>query len=72
MCKSDTWRSAGQGPFTYEALRPEDIVFQPLKQERSFNARELLQVRSCQTRLAMQRACLLLLPSVFRHGLAAS
>ncbi|KAK9822691.1 hypothetical protein WJX81_001468 [Elliptochloris bilobata] len=32
-----------QGPFTYEALRPEDIVFQPLKQERKFNAQELLQ-----------------------------
>lgn len=40
--------AAGQGPFTYEALRPEDIVFQPLKQERTSNARELLQVRSCQ------------------------
>ena len=34
-----------QGPFTYEALLPEDINFVPLKQTRSFNARELLQVR---------------------------
>jgi hypothetical protein len=33
-----------QGPFTYEAQRPEDIVFTPLKQKREFNARELMQV----------------------------
>lgn len=32
-----------QGPFTYEALPPEDISFVPLKQSREFNARELLQ-----------------------------
>jgi len=31
-----------QGPFTYEALPPEEIRFVPLKQEREFNARELL------------------------------
>ena len=37
-------RAVGQGPFTYEALRPEDIVFRPLKQEREFSARELLEV----------------------------
>ncbi|BDA44356.1 Phenylalanine-tRNA ligase beta subunit [Coccomyxa sp. Obi] len=32
-----------QGPFTYEALSPADIVFRPLKQTREFNAAELLQ-----------------------------
>lgn len=32
-----------QGPFTYEALPPEDIVFTPLKQTREFNAKELLE-----------------------------
>ena len=32
-----------QGPFTYEALPPEDINFTPLKQTRSFNARELME-----------------------------
>lgn len=31
-----------QGPFTYEALHPEDIIFTPLKQTRDFSARELL------------------------------
>lgn len=31
-----------QGPFTYEALPPEDIRFTPLKQTREFQARELL------------------------------
>lgn len=31
-----------KGPFTYEALPPEDIRFVPLKQTREFNARELL------------------------------
>lgn len=31
-----------QGPFTYEALPPEDITFVPLKQTRTFNARELM------------------------------
>lgn len=34
-----------QGPFTYEALAPADIVFTPLKQTREFSADELLQVR---------------------------
>ena len=32
-----------QPPFTYEALPPEEIKFVPLKQEREFNARELLE-----------------------------
>ncbi|CAG9465528.1 unnamed protein product [Pedinophyceae sp. YPF-701] len=31
-----------RGPFTYEALPPEQIRFTPLKQEREFGARELL------------------------------
>lgn len=34
--------SAIQGPFTYEALPPEDISFVPLKKKQQFNARELL------------------------------
>lgn len=34
-----------QGPFTYEALPPEEIKFTPLKQTREFNAAELMQVR---------------------------
>ena len=33
-----------QGPFTYEALPPEDIKFVPLKQSREFNAKELMEV----------------------------
>ncbi|GAB4814215.1 hypothetical protein N2152v2_001261 [Parachlorella kessleri] len=32
-----------QGPFTFEALPPEDIKFVPLKQTREFNAKELLE-----------------------------
>ncbi|GLC71953.1 hypothetical protein PLESTF_001188500 [Pleodorina starrii] len=32
-----------QGPFTYEALPPEDIKFVPLKQTREFNAKDLMQ-----------------------------
>ncbi|PKA65024.1 putative phenylalanine--tRNA ligase beta subunit [Apostasia shenzhenica] len=32
-----------QGPFSYEALKPEDITFVPLKQARSFRADELLE-----------------------------
>jgi phenylalanyl-tRNA synthetase beta chain len=32
-----------QGPFSYEALPPEDIEFTPLKQTRSFNAKELME-----------------------------
>ena len=33
-----------QAPFTYEALPPESISFVPLKQKRSFNGKELMQV----------------------------
>ncbi|KAG2482402.1 hypothetical protein HYH03_018663 [Edaphochlamys debaryana] len=32
-----------QGPFTYEALPPEEIKFVPLKQTREFNAKDLMQ-----------------------------
>eukprot|EP00884_Botryococcus_braunii_P012239 jgi/Botrbrau1/21015/Bobra.0144s0029.1 len=32
-----------KGPFTYEALPPEEIEFVPLKQKRKFTARELMQ-----------------------------
>lgn len=32
-----------KGPFTYEALPPEDIKFTPLKQTREYNAKELLE-----------------------------
>lgn len=31
-----------QGPFTYEALPPEDIKFTPLKQTKEFNAKDLM------------------------------
>ena len=33
-----------QGPFTYEALPPQDIKFVPLKQTREFRADELMDV----------------------------
>lgn len=33
-----------QGPFTYEALPPEDIKFVPLKQTQEFKANDLMQV----------------------------
>ena len=33
-----------QASFTYEALPPEKINFVPLKQKKSFNAKELMQV----------------------------
>ena len=32
-----------RGPFTYEALPPEDIAFTPLKQTREFRADELME-----------------------------
>ncbi|KAK8965788.1 putative phenylalanine--tRNA ligase beta subunit [Platanthera guangdongensis] len=32
-----------EGPFSYEALKPQDITFVPLKQEKSFRADELLE-----------------------------
>lgn len=33
-----------QGPFSYEALPPDQIQFVPLKQKREFKADELMQV----------------------------
>lgn len=35
--------SAIQGPFSYEALPPEDIKFTPLKQTDEFNAKDLME-----------------------------
>jgi len=35
--------SAIKGPFSYEALPPEDIKFTPLKQTKEFNAKELME-----------------------------
>lgn len=32
-----------QGPFTYEALKPEEIVFAPLNQEKVMNGKELME-----------------------------
>lgn len=32
-----------KGPFTYEALPPEEIVFAPLNQERTMNGKELME-----------------------------
>lgn len=50
LCRNRTLVAIGthdlatvQGPFSYEALPPEDIRFVPLKQTREFQARELLQ-----------------------------
>ncbi|KAF8543977.1 hypothetical protein BDD12DRAFT_725165 [Trichophaea hybrida] len=49
LCRQRTLVSMGthdldtvKGPFTYEALRPEDIVFAPLNQEKVMNAHELM------------------------------
>ena len=32
-----------KGPFTYEALKPEEIKFAPLNQEKVMNAKELME-----------------------------
>ncbi|CCX32535.1 hypothetical protein FPQ18DRAFT_376621 [Pyronema domesticum] len=49
LCRQRTLVSMGthdldtvKGPFTYEALKPEDIVFAPLNQTKVMNARELM------------------------------
>lgn len=49
LCRQRTLVSMGthdldtvKGPFTYEALAPEDIVFVPLNQTKVMNARELM------------------------------
>jgi phenylalanyl-tRNA synthetase beta chain len=34
--------AAVKGPFTYEALKPEEIEFVPLNQTKKMNARELM------------------------------
>lgn len=36
--------AAPQGPFTYEALPPDQISFVPLKETREFKASDLMQV----------------------------
>ena len=50
LCRQRTLVSMGthdldtvKGPFTYEALKPEDINFVPLNQEKSMNGYELMQ-----------------------------
>ncbi len=42
VCVCDSRMS--QGPFTYEALPPDEITFVPLKQTREFKASDLMQV----------------------------
>ncbi|KAA8894231.1 hypothetical protein FN846DRAFT_913124 [Sphaerosporella brunnea] len=49
LCRQRTLVSMGthdldtvKGPFTYEALPPEEIIFAPLNQEKAMNARELM------------------------------
>jgi phenylalanyl-tRNA synthetase beta chain len=50
LCRQRTLVSMGthdldtvKGPFTYEALSPEDIVFAPLNQEKVMNGKELME-----------------------------
>lgn len=50
LCRQRTLVSAGthdldtvKGPFTYEALPPEEIVFAPLNQEKVMNGKELME-----------------------------
>ncbi|KAL7271584.1 phenylalanine--tRNA ligase subunit beta [Rhizina undulata] len=50
LCRQRTLVSMGthdfdtiKGPFTYEALTPEDIVFAPLNQEKVMNGKELME-----------------------------
>jgi phenylalanyl-tRNA synthetase beta chain len=35
--------TAVKGPFTYEALKPEEIEFIPLNQTKKMNAKELME-----------------------------
>ena len=49
--------AALQGPFTYEALRPEEINFVPLKQKKTYQSRQLLEVTSCFSSLIDLGAC---------------
>ena len=48
--------AALQGPFTYEALRPEEINFVPLKQKKKFQSRQLLEVTSLMSCLSKAAA----------------
>jgi hypothetical protein len=41
--------SAIHGPFSYEALPPEDIKFTPLKQTKEFNAKDLMEFYKVRT-----------------------
>lgn len=50
LCRQRTLVSMGthdldtiKGPFTYEALKPEEINFVPLNQTKSMNGRELVE-----------------------------
>lgn len=50
LCRQRTLVSMGthdldtvKGPFTYEALSPEEIVFTPLNQEKVMNGKELME-----------------------------
>jgi len=50
LCRQRTLVSMGthdldtvKGPFTYEALPPEEIVFAPLNQEKVMNGKELME-----------------------------
>ena len=52
-CVCDRMCLVVQAPFTYEALPPEKINFVPLKQKRSFNGRELMQVRYLRQAIAV-------------------
>jgi phenylalanyl-tRNA synthetase beta chain len=40
-----------QGPFSYEALAPQDIVFKPLNQEKAMNAAEMMEFYSTHAQL---------------------
>jgi len=52
-----------QGPFSYEALPPEQIKFVPLKQDKEMNAKELMEfyevskneMHMCSTILTLSR-----------------
>lgn len=39
-----------KGPFTYEALPPEEIVFAPLNQEKVMNGKELMEFYKVRSR----------------------
>lgn len=41
-----------KGPFTYEALSPEEIVFAPLNQEKTMNGKELMEFYEVRCRVS--------------------